>query len=213
MDYQTFINCVSNVKDFSLPGKHAHLLTAPIERREQFEQLPTEFPNAKKAAVLLYCYPKEGLMYLSLIKRANYDGPHSGQISLPGGKPEESDQSLWHTALRECSEELGVMPQESKPLLNLSPIYIPPSNFLVSPFVVVEAQTPRFTLDPREVAQHIEIPLSELIAAKVKQSHLKHGVFEGATVPCYIYEEHTIWGATAMILSEFKLFLECCALI
>ena len=213
MDYQTFMKCVSNVKDFSLPGKHAHILTAPIERRAQFEQLPTEFPEAKRAAVLLYCYPKEGRMHLSLIKRAHYDGPNSGQISLPGGKPEDSDQSLWHTALRECSEELGVMPQESKPLLNLSPIYIPPSNFLVSPFVVVDAITPRFTPDPREVAQHIEIPLRELILTKVKQRNLNQGVSKGTTVPCYIYEEHTIWGATAMILSEFKFFLEYCALI
>jgi 8-oxo-dGTP pyrophosphatase MutT (NUDIX family) len=213
MDYKTFMDCVSNVKDFSLPGKQAHLRTMPKERKKQLENLSKEHPNAKYAAVLIYCYPKNGIMHMSLIKRTTYKGPHSGQISLPGGKPEAVDKSLWHTALRECKEELGVSLLGSKPLLNLSPIYIPPSNFLVSPFVVVYPSSPVFAPDPREVAQHIEIPLSELIQLKVKQSLLYEGVFKGTTVPSYIYEEHTIWGATAMILSEFKFFLEHCALI
>ena len=166
------MDCVSNVKDFSLPGKQAHLRTMPKERKKQLENLSKEHPNAKYAAVLIYCYPKNGIMHMSLIKRTTYKGPHSGQISLPGGKPEAVDKSLWHTALRECKEELGVSLLGSKPLLNLSPIYIPPSNFLVSPFIVVDPSSPVFAPDPREVAQHIEIPLSELIQLKVKQSLL-----------------------------------------
>ncbi|MDC1377798.1 CoA pyrophosphatase [Flavobacteriaceae bacterium] len=213
MDYQTFIDCVSNVKDFSLPGKQAHLLTAPIFRKDELVKNPLAYLNAKKAAVLLYCYPKDGMMHLSLIKRATYNGPHSGQVSLPGGKSEFNDLSLWHTALREFHEELGVVPKESIPLLNLSPIFIPPSNFLVSPFLVADSITPTFTLDAREVAEHIEIPLNRLILLKVKQNLLNEGSFDGVTVPSYVFEGHTIWGATAMILSEFKIFLEYCKLI
>ena len=213
MDYQTFIDSVSNLKDFSLPGKKAHLLTAPLGRKESVNKLPVDFPNARKAAVLLYCYPKKGVMHLSLIKRSTYNGPHSGQISFPGGKPESNDENLWQTALRECKEELGVLPKQTKPLLNLTPLYIPPSNFLVSPFVVIDDFLPSFKENPREVEQHIEIPLHELLRLKVKQTPLDEHLYKGVTVPSYVYQEHIIWGATAMILSEFKVFLEYCALI
>ena len=85
-------------------------------------------------------------MHLSLIKRSNYIGVHSGQISFPGGKPEPNDKKLEDTALRECSEELGIH-IVNKNLFPLTPLYIPPSNFLVSPFVTFENFNPKFNLE------------------------------------------------------------------
>ena len=176
--------------------------------------------SAKNAAVLIYCYPKFDLMHLSLIKRSNYIGVHSGQISFPGGKPEPNDKKLEDTALRECSEELGIQ-IVNKNLFPLTPLYIPPSNFLVSPFVTFENFNPQFTslfkhvkyfnpkfnLDKREVAAHIQIPLFKLMELNIEKRHLEQGIQIGAEVPCFYYEKNLIWGATAMILAEFKSFL------
>jgi 8-oxo-dGTP pyrophosphatase MutT (NUDIX family) len=207
MNYETLVKSFSKVKDLSLPGRIAHIETVPSQRLEILDRNVYEFSEAKSSAVLLYCYPKKNIMYLSLIKRTSYKGHHSGQISFPGGKPKKSDNSLFETALRECNEELGVFLKHTNALFSLSPVYIPPSNFLVTPFVVLDSNSPLFNPDPREVDYQIEISLNELIRLKVKQSILNEGMFKGLSVPCYCYKGQIIWGATAMILSEFKMIL------
>ena len=166
------------------------------------------YQNARKASVLLCFYEHKDELYLTLIKRTTYDGPHSGQISFPGGKPVSLDSSLWDTAKREFKEELGVDLSSASPLLTLSRVYIPPSNFLVTPFVAVVKKKPFFHLDSREVALKIDISLYELIHLKIKQYPILEGNHKGVVVPCYVYEGHMIWGATAMVLSEFILFLK-----
>ena len=166
------------------------------------------YQNARKASVLLCFYEHKEELYLTLIKRTTYDGPHSGQISFPGGKPVSLDSSLWDTAKREFKEELGVDLSSASPLLTLSRVYIPPSNFLVTPFVAVVKKKPFFHLDSREVALKIDISLYELIHLKIKQCPILEGNHKGVVVPCYVYEGHMIWGATAMVLSEFILFLK-----
>ena len=166
------------------------------------------YQNARKASVLLCFYEHKDELYLTLIKRTTYDGPHSGQISFPGGKPVSLDSSLWDTAKREFKEELGVDLSSASPLLTLSRVYIPPSNFLVTPFVAVVKKKPFFHLDSREVALKIDISLYELIHLKIKQCPILEGNHKGFVVPCYVYEGHMIWGATAMVLSEFILFLK-----
>ena len=166
------------------------------------------YQNARKASVLLCFYERKDELYLTLIKRTTYDGPHSGQISFPGGKPVSLDSSLWDTAKREFKEELGVDLSSASPLLTLSRVYIPPSNFLVTPFVAVVKKKPFFHLDSREVALKIDISLYELIHLKIKQCPILEGNHKGFVVPCYVYEGHMIWGATAMVLSEFILFLK-----
>ena len=166
------------------------------------------YQNARKASVLLCFYEHKDELYLTLIKRTTYDGPHSGQISFPGGKPVSLDSSLWDTAKREFKEELGVDLASASPLLTLSRVYIPPSNFLVTPFVTVVKKKPFFHLDSREVALKIDISLYELIHLKIKQCPILEGNHKGVVVPCYVYEGHMIWGATAMVLSEFILFLK-----
>ena len=118
------------------------------------------------------------------------------------------DSSLWDTAKREFKEELGVDLLSASPFLTLSRVYIPPSNFLVTPFVAVVKKKPFFKLDPREVALQINISLDELIHLKIKQCPILEGNHKGVVVPCYVYEGHMIWGATAMVLSEFILFLK-----
>tara|TARA_B110000914_G_scaffold33823_1_gene26603 strand:+ start:2215 stop:2883 length:669 start_codon:yes stop_codon:yes gene_type:complete len=217
MDFQTFINCISKVNDFPLPGKRGHAIMAPYSIRRLYlsneevfhhENDSEYYQNARKASVLLCFYEHKDELYLTLIKRTTYDGPHSGQISFPGGKPVSLDSSLWDTAKREFKEELGVDLSSASPLLTLSRVYIPPSNFLVTPFVAVVKKKPFFHLDSREVALKIDISLYELIHLKIKQGPILEGNHKGVVVPCYVYEGHMIWGATAMVLSEFILFLK-----
>ena len=206
MNYKKFADSFSKVNDFPLPGLKAQLLAAPLDRQIKISSKAVNIKSAKKAAVLIYCYPKFDLMHLSLIKRSDYIGVHSGQISFPGGKPEPIDKKLEDTALRECGEELGIH-IVNKNLFPLTPLYIPPSNFLVSPFITFDNFNPKFNLDNREVAAHIQIPLFKLMELEIEKKYLEQGNQMGTKVPCFCYENNIIWGATAMILAEFKFFL------
>lgn len=207
MDYKLFIELFSKLSYFPLPGKKAQLKAAPANRFKNISKNVINLKRAKKAAVLIYCYPKKEKTYFSLIKRSNYSGVHSGQISLPGGKFDKNDSSLKETALRECGEELGINIDLKKDLFALTPLYIPPSNFIVTPYLAYENFYPKFNPDSREVALHIEISIEELKKLKIEKKILINEYQNDSLIPCYTYKGHIIWGATAMILSEFKSLL------
>ena len=207
MDYKLFIELFSKLSYFPLPGKKAQLIAAPANRFKNISKNVINLKRAKKAAVLIYCYPKKEKIYFSLIKRSNYSGVHSGQISLPGGKFDKNDSSLKETALRECGEELGINIDLKKDLFALTPLYIPPSNFIVTPYLAYENFYPKFNPDSREVALHIEISIEELKKLKIEKKILINEYQNESLIPCYTYKGHIIWGATAMILSEFKSLL------
>ncbi len=202
-----FVEFVSKINYFSLPGQKAQFLAAPTDRLKSMSKNIANIKKAKKAAVLIYCYPKKGKMYFSLIKRSDYNGVHSGQISLPGGKFDKNDRSLKETALRECNEELGISIDLNKNLFPLTPLYVPPSNFIVSPYLAYENSYPIFNPDSREVALHIEFSIKQLMKLKIEKKILRNEYLNDSSIPYYIYKGHVIWGATAMILSEFKFLL------
>ena len=207
MDYKLFIELFSKLSYFPLPGKKAQLIAAPANRFKNISKNLINLKRAKKAAVLIYCYPKKEKTHFSLIKRSNYSGVHSGQISLPGGKFDKNDSSLKETALRECSEELGINIDLKKDLFALIPLYIPPSNFIVTPYLAYENFYPKFNPDSREVALHIEISIDELMKLKIEKKILRNEYQNDSLIRCYICKGQIIWGATAMILSEFKSLL------
>ena len=214
MEFEEFKHKIVKIKKMKLPGESAQFKMAPKERINELKKIADVKKRAKKAGVLALFYPSVSKQTMfALILRKTYKGVHSAQIGFPGGKFEAMDSSLRVTALRETEEEIGVNQNKVTVLKKLTEVYIPPSNFLVSPFVAIDDFLPSFKEDPREVKQHIEIPLHELIRLKVKQTPLDEHLYKGVTVPSYVYQEHIIWGATAMILSEFKVFLEYCALI
>ena len=109
--------------------------------------------------------------------------------------------------LREACEEIGAACADVEVFGQLSPIYIPPSNFLVTPTVGYADRRPDFRCDPREVAELIEAPLSTLFDRDVVKR--EPWTLRGVTVevPFYQIGPHKVWGATAMILSEFSLLL------
>jgi 8-oxo-dGTP pyrophosphatase MutT (NUDIX family) len=191
----------------ALPGEAAqHLMTsrARISTKEYLAQNP----NHRNSAVLLPLFPHEGTIYTALIRRPSYDGMHSGQLALPGGKVEEGDRSLTHTAIRETGEEVGIKIPEETILGALSPVYIPVSNFVVHPFIAKLDQRPNWIPDAHEVDEVIEFPISFLLDASLKERRrITIGKNMFIDAPCYIIHGQVLWGATAMIFSELESML------
>jgi 8-oxo-dGTP pyrophosphatase MutT (NUDIX family) len=136
------------------------------------------------------------------MKRSEYDGVHSGQISFPGGMKEESDASMTETALREAEEETGVDASRVKVIGSLTPLHIPVSNIVVHPFVGYLPEKPEFRIDLREVQYLIEESLDNLSDAAIVESEsmfIQNKVME---VPYFNIQGNHVWGATAMILGE-----------
>jgi 8-oxo-dGTP pyrophosphatase MutT (NUDIX family) len=184
-----------------LPGLAAQLNLAPEYRLESLRATPPV--DARQAGVLILLYQHAGVWHFPLMKRTEDGLVHGGQISLPGGS-QEAGESLQDTARREACEEIGAACADVEVLGQLSPIYIPPSNFLVTPTVGYVAERPDFHCDPREVAELIEVPLSRLFDRDVVMR--EPWTLRGVTVevPFYQIGPHKVWGATAMILSEFS---------
>ena len=166
---------------------------APIGRSLQFN-----FQNPYKiAAVALIIYPdEEKETRLILIERNQYEGVHSGQVSFPGGEQEINDSSLAHTALRESNEEIGINLDSLTLLRKLTKIYIPPSNFLVTPFLFFSEKKLNFEHN-NEVKNILTPSLSSVLNFQIKN-------YENQIVvnPYFLYNNFKIWGATAMILNE-----------
>jgi len=204
MDFSSFIEGLEISLQAPLPGNRAQVLMSSMKRIS--ELMNFIMPNdVRQSSVLLLLYPHEGSIWLVLMLRPVYKGVHSGQVSLPGGKFEDGDDSLIFTALREAHEEIGINPHHVQVLGQLTELYIPPSNFLVTPIVGYMHSRPDFHANPKEVEKVIEIRLEDLSDDKnIHQNKIKLPLGISIKTPCYIIGDVTIWGATAMILSEFK---------
>lgn len=165
--------------------------------------------DARQAAVLMLLYPDLEHLCLPLIVRPTYPGVHSGQIALPGGKTEEADGSLIVTALRETEEEIGVQVGEAQVLGGLTQLYIPPSNMLVTPVVAYISKKPTYRPDFREVVQVLDMSLAAFRDPQNQRIRkVKAAADVKLEVPCFVIEEHVIWGATAMMMSELLAVLD-----
>lgn len=178
---------------------------APLFRQELLKEVNYDSYNPRKAAVLMLFYPKNNETHLVLIVRNTYPGVHSSQIAFPGGKVEKEDQSLAHTALREAEEEIGVNRLHVEIIKSFTEIYIPPSNFLVSPFLGVSQRELEFVMQEDEVAGIIELSLRDFLNDKnVVMRKLTTSYSNEIDVPAFLVKEHIVWGATAMMMSELK---------
>jgi 8-oxo-dGTP pyrophosphatase MutT (NUDIX family) len=181
----------------TLPGDEAQQLMAPAYRGS-FQHTGKPL----KAGVMILLYPFQNDVNLVFIKRNEYEGHHSGQVSFPGGAFEPDDRSLLETALRETREELGI-DEEIQILGTLTPLHIPVSNFMVYPAVGWTISRPEFKPDPTEVKYLIESPVGTLLDPSNRdlETITRHG--KEIVTPYYKIGKEKIWGATAMILSEF----------
>ena len=187
-----------------LPGQEAQYKMANAERRMNLSRVKIPV-NPNQSAVLILLYQKNKSIKFPLIIRPVYDGVHSGQISLPGGRLDATDKNLQSTAIRETIEETGIFKKDIQILGKLSNLFIPPSNFLVTPYVGIHKNIPAFIPDSREVARIVEMDLEKIMNEKlIRQKKMKLSSGVSVLTPYFDLDGLTVWGATAMILSEFK---------
>lgn len=190
-----------------LPGWQAQYKMSPQFRMKPDDSAPY-LKDARLGGVLIAFYPHNNDIYTVLIKRPVYKGVHSGQVAFPGGKREEGDTDIIATALREAEEEVSINRTQVEVLSTLTELYIPPSNFLVTPVIGITEQRPNFIPQEREVAGILEVPVKQLLDEKIKG--IKEVTpREGVTfnTPYFDVDGHTVWGATAMMISELNAVL------
>lgn len=206
MLFDDFIKRIPKIEKIPLTGVLSHAKMAPATRLQTLRAPTPPPPDTKVAGVFALVFPdSSGIAHCILTERHDYQGVHAGQISFPGGKKEASDAHLLATALRETHEEIGIDPGKIRVIKSLSELYIPPSRFLVSPFLGYTLTTPQFVPDPSEVAALLPLPLHILLSGQQEsQVALSTSYSEKIEVPALIYQEKIIWGATAMVLSEIK---------
>ena len=210
MDFQEFYEQVLKIKNLPLPGSDSHLKMSPAFRKQWLESKKIEAQNPKKAAVMALFYPNRSQnTQLLLILRKTYQGVHSNQIAFPGGKEEPDDISLLETALRETHEEVGILPTSVEVVKELSEVYIPPSNFLVQPYIGLCPKPELFQIQESEVESIVEVLLSDFLdSSNLSEEKLSTSYAKNINVPAFKLNGYTVWGATAMMLSEIKELLE-----
>jgi 8-oxo-dGTP pyrophosphatase MutT (NUDIX family) len=208
MKLEDVVKKLQTILQSPLPGRLGQETMAPQPIDEN--RFPTRIrEDFKKGAVLILFYPHQDQTLVPFIKRTQYEGVHSGQIAFPGGKWEPEDKDLWKTAQREAEEEIGIDSTKIELLGSLSDLYIPPSNFLVSPFIGFTNQTPEFVPDPYEVANIISFPVHHLVHQRIRKSGtIKTGTGLSLQAPYFAIDGEVVWGATAMILGELMYLWE-----
>ena len=196
----SFIELLS--KEISdLPGEKAHKKFYPY--RFEFYEKPL---NTKLSAVGIHLFQMNSEWYFILIERSEYIGYHSKQIAFPGGKKDPEDINLEHTARRESYEEISISMDSAFLIGQITPVYIPASNFEVFPFIFFHKDLSKLCKSEKEVNEIIFVKCSDLVndqnisiteVNEAENIKLKQ-------IPCFILNEKVVWGATALILSEVR---------
>lgn len=199
---------IRKIQQADLWGEDAHQMYSPPYRPKfSYEQILERNPNFAAVNILLYLKDNEWHFPL-MVRSENENDRHSGQISLPGGKREESDRDFEDTARRETSEEIGIDFNYVRIIREISPIYIPPSNFYVYPYISYTGKNPAFKLHEAEATHLIEFPVTSLLDMHGEPEMMALPGTRGVEVPVINFDGFIIWGATSMILSEFSHLLK-----
>jgi len=188
-----------------LPPPGDALLPVVLDDRLRGPRTPPAGVIPKASAVLVLIHPDaEGDARVVLTERATRDGHHSGEVSFPGGRAEPGDDGAAGTALREAAEEvaLDAMAAAVRVLGQLDRLWIPVSNFEVTPVVAVADRQPNLRPSEAEVAKIVHAPLDlfvpgapvEMVERTIRDWPLRFGV--------YPVDGLAVWGATARILSQ-----------
>jgi len=180
-----------------LPGKVIQYKMAPSDRVIRDQAVNVQ--EIKRSAVLILLFYKNDELHILLTQRASYNGPHSGQISFPGGKFEATkDNNLQDTVIRETREEISLKPETYEILGELTPLIIPISKITVQPFLAYCSNISQALVDGYEITDLYQIPISHLL----KSTTVKTKQENNLEYPYFDFKGNVIWGATAMMLSE-----------
>lgn len=203
LDYQALSERLKQ----ALPGAAAHEPLRAVPSGKLTPKFEHKLPP-RPGSVLILLYEENGHVYFPLTKRPDYLGTHGGQVSLPGGKA-EAGETLVETALREAEEEIGIQRGDVEVLGLLSPFFVIPSNFMVTPVVGRLNSSPVFTPDPKEVVRILVGSLEDLIHADaIRTREILAAKQFPMMAPHFEIEGEVVWGATAMMLNEFRTILQ-----
>lgn len=191
------------VVDPAAPTLEELLVLRDLDGRLVRQMDPPAGVTPREAAVLLLLYPFQGELWLPLTVRSSRLTTHRGEVSLPGGGADPGDAGPAHTALREAEEELGIPPAGVEVVGQLSSFYIPPSNNRLTPVVGLMASAPDLRPDPNEVEAAFVVPLRMLLDEATVREEVWERRGMRMRVPYFSLEGYKVWGATALLLSEF----------
>jgi 8-oxo-dGTP pyrophosphatase MutT (NUDIX family) len=186
-----------------------HRLEPPEHAGQLSDSHEGLLPDARRAAVLLGLFDRDGETHLLFIRRASTLRSHSGEIAFPGGSVDPTDSTAVITALREAQEEIGLDSTRVEVLGIFSPVFTVVSNFLIIPVVAFLSQgLGTLQLQPSEVAEVLLIPLQGLANPAIMHTEEWTRGGRARTVYFYDYGPYRIWGATARILNALLVLLE-----
>ncbi len=166
--------------------------------------------GSKRGAVIMPIFEKDNWLYMLFTKRTEGLRTHKGQISFPGGKKDEDDDSLLQCALREAEEEIGILPSKFEIIGELNQTKTTSSNILLSTFVAKLDYPFTIIRNEEEVDEIIEVPLSELCkSSKWEKKIVLIDDDEEVETWYFYYNERTIWGATAQLVKQLLNYLQC----
>jgi len=201
MDFQRFITQLKITINNDLPGEESHQKMRVIY--DQSIELPFSKINSIPAAVLILLYLADNEIYFFLTKRTDELKHHKGQISLPGGT-QEGNEKLIDTALRETQEEIGINKTSISIIGTITPLFVPVTGFMIYPFIGYSHNKLEPKPDPVEVATIFSVNISDLLNEENRTTEQRNIRGYDVQVPYFKLNDYQVWGATSMILSEFR---------
>jgi len=201
MNFQRFITQLKITINNDLPGEESHQKMRVIY--DQSIELPFSEINSTPAAVLILLYLADNEIYFFLTKRTDELKHHKGQISFPGGT-QEGNEKLIDTALRETQEEIGINKTSISIIGTITPLFVPVTGFMIYPFIGYSLNKLNPKPDPVEVATIFSVNISDLLNKENRTTEIRNIRGYDVQVPYFKLNDYQVWGATSMILSEFR---------
>lgn len=206
IDFEKLIKGLEDRLKRPLPGPMAHEKMRAIPVGSKFPRFEHKQPP-RPGSVLVVLYPDQDKILFPLIKRPDYKGLHSGQVSFPGGKAEKGENAI-EVALREGNEEIGIDTKQIHIIGRLSNFFVIPSNFMVTPIVGFTSKRPSLIADPFEVAKILHGDIQSILPEDaLQEQEILAGDVYPMKAPHFKIENEIVWGATAMMLNEFRMVL------
>ena len=173
------------------------------ERLSNRTKRSVDYPEYKKAAVMIIFMEMEHAPYVLLTLRTDKVSTHKGQVAFPGGGFDSLDKSMLDTALRETLEEVGIEPSEVEVLGEFDE-YISIMGFHVYCYVGALNEVQKYNPSKDEIDRILEVPFSIFYNEEYTKCEKINYGGRDYDVYYYDYNEAVIWGLTARILTDFS---------